>query len=320
MKKTLLIFILVFPIFCAAQKKVTASVEILPNYIWHILASSNVWDKSENPYGDQFGYTIPEADRRFFYDHRNLVAWGNSRGGMLAGGLFFMPLAVETSVDDYIAFLESLPAPDSLAAVCSEITRILKDNYRAFENEVWPGIKPKLMQSKDMIEASFAGTDPIATWERNLGMSFPGKGKVLVLSYANQVDNLPSANDLGPERNNFGIAPDENVVNYVYNTVLHEIGIFTFMPVINTLQSDPSLRTDFLQSGNVVYVACETFAEKRKDDIFGGEKRVFLPQWLDAYKWFYGYYEKNDRPDADIEKLLRNAIAEYASVFGPDSN
>ncbi len=288
----------------------------MPNYLWHMFAASNLWDKPENPYGDKYGYTIPEADRQFLYDNRELIAWGNSQGGMLAGGMFFIPLQNETTIEEYVAFLEDATAmvPESFVPICKELVRIMRDNYPRFEREVWPLLEPDLLKAKDMIEARFSGTDPIALWEANLGLPYPGEKKELVLTYANHA-GLPSANDLGPERNNFGIIPDERVVESVRQTVLHEIGIYTIMPTIRKLQSDQSLQSDFLQSGNIVYVAFETFAEKRKDDIFGGERRVFLPQWEAEYKWFYDYYLKHDFAGADPETLLRSAIAEFVANF-----
>ncbi len=293
------------------QKKITATVEIVPNYMWHMFASSNLWDKPENPYGDKYGYTIPDADRQFLYDNRELIAWGNGRLGTVTVDMFFAPLLTKTTFEKYIASLEgSLKSiPESTR---SELIRIMRDNYAAFKKEIWPLLKPELLKAKEMIDARFAGTDPIALWEENLGKSYPGEKKELVLTFANAV-NLPSANNISMERNNFGIVPDEGMVESVFQTVRHEIGIFIIMPVIEKLMSDPSLKTDFLQSGNVVYVAFETFAEKRKDDIFGGERRVFLHQWEEEYRWFYDYYLSHDFAGADPETLLRDAIAAFVA-------
>ncbi len=302
------------PLIGMSQKKITGSVEIVPNYLWHMFASANLWDNPENSYGDHYGHTIPSADRQFLYDNRALIAWGNGRTGMLTGGLFFVPLQNETTIEQYIAFLEEATAtvPESYMSVTSELIRIMKDNYAAFEREVWPLLEPELLKAKEMIEARFAGTDPIALWEKNLGRPYPGEKKELVLTYANYAD-LPSANDISMERNNFGIIPDEQTVEWVYQTVLHEIGIFAIMPIIRELQSDPSLQTELLKSGNIVYVAFETFAEKRKDDIFGSEPKVFLPQWEEEYRWFYRWYREHDSPRADPETLIRNAISEYVA-------
>ncbi len=304
------------PLCGLAQKKITASVEIMPNYVWHILASSNVWDDPENPYDEAYGHTIPAADKQFIYDHRTLFAWGNSRLGTLTVGVFFAPLQQPTTIDDYLAFREdfSTTMPDSLQAIYRETSRIFRENYEAFEQQVWPGIEPKLLQAKGMIEARFVGEDPIARWEENLGRSFPGEGKELVLSYANWVNGLPSANNFSMVRNNIAIVPEETAVGHIYELVLHEIGVFTCMPLIESLMSDPTLQTGFLQQGNSVYVAIETFFEKRKDDLFAGPKRVFLSQWEAQYHWFYDYFTRHDRPSADIEAVLRSAIAEYVRV------
>ncbi len=315
MRKLVFIAMLaMLPLAGIAQKRITGSVEIMPNYLWHMFAASNLWDKPENPYGDKYGHTIPETDRQFLYDNREHIAWANSQGGMLAGGMFFVPLQSETTIERYIAFLEEATAtvPDSFVSLCKELIRIMRDNYPRFEREVWPLLEPDLEKAKAMIEARFSGTDPIAMWETNLGLPYPGEKKELVLTYANHV-GLPSANDLGPERNNFGIIPDERAVEWVYQTVLHEIGIYIIMPTIKKLMADTALQTDFLLSGNIVYVAFETFAEKRKDEIFGGERRVFLPQWEAEYRWFYDYYLKHDFAGADPEPLLRAAIAEFVA-------
>lgn len=130
MRRILLLIALVIPFSAAAQKKVTASVEITPNYIWHVFALSNLWDRPDSPYSDQYGQTIPEADKQFLYEHRDLIAWGGGigRGGMLAGGLFMVPLQNEITPEDYFAYLEEAQnqVPDSLYDICVGIISNLR--------------------------------------------------------------------------------------------------------------------------------------------------------------------------------------------------
>jgi hypothetical protein len=139
-----------------------------------------------------------------------------------------------------------------------------------------------------------------------------------VLSYANGLNPLPSANNVSPVRNNFGVRPEEEMIGRIYELVLHEIGIFTFLPIIQKLASDPASQSEYMRRTNLGYVAVETFAEKRKDDLFGRSGKTFLPQWEAEFRWLYDYYTRHDRPGADIEALLRGAVAEYIRVHGEE--
>jgi hypothetical protein len=306
------------------KKEVIASIEVLPNYLWHIFASSNIWDKDTSPYSDKYGHTVLQTDREFIYNHRELIAWANGKSGDLTGGIFFYPLREKIDIGEYIALLNRLTdemkghVPDELYRICLDVTAIMGRNYRYFKDNVWPEIKPLLEDAKAKLEDKFEGHDPISEWEKGLGLTYPEDKKELVLSYANQLDCLPSANDISPVRNNFGITADESTINYVYDLIIHEIGIFTIKPVIDSLYANKEINNQFNLDNNIIYIAFETFIEKKKDDIFRTKPKIFLPQWADQYKWFYEYYKQYDAAGAaGIDSLLKNAITAFGVEFDP---
>ncbi len=55
-------------------KRVECTIEIMPNYIWHLFAISNLWDNENSPYGEGYGYSVPEVDIRFLHKNREWQA------------------------------------------------------------------------------------------------------------------------------------------------------------------------------------------------------------------------------------------------------
>ncbi|MFA8433699.1 MAG: hypothetical protein ACEPOZ_04200 [Marinifilaceae bacterium] len=321
-------------------KKVECSVEIMPNYLWHIFALSNLWNHDSSRYSDRYKNTIPKKDKDFMYEHRDLIAWGNGATGKYTVLLFFNPFSDEISYKEYCHYLDDLLkyGPQSkwkefadkyskeennkqTISNCSftkqdfeiltEITAIIKRNYPTFKKEIWKNTKQILEQEKLAIDAAFAGNDIIGLWENALQMKYSGDSFTPVLTYANALDYLPSANNLTDSRNNFGLSGKNT--EYTIDLIVHEIGIFVLMPTILSIFKDPALQTEFNKKNSVVYQSFESLIEKKKGDIAGKRKtwegKIFAGGKYD-FPWFFNYYEKNGK-GMEIEQLLRNAIAEY---------
>ncbi len=321
------------------SKEIRSSVEALPNYLWHVFAISNLWNRENSPYPEKYGHTIPKEETGFIHNNRDLIAWGNGATGKFTRLLFFIPLSQKTSFSDYCKYLDDMVAAakksgwDSFAKkYCTDdnvkkvaayafqpaevetldsICKILENNYKQFEEKAWKDIKPILDKQAEIIDSAFAGNGIIAKWEENLGMEYPGDKFVPVLTYANAVDNLPSANNLSDTRNNFGITTKHT--DYTIKLIQHEIGIFILMPTILSLMEDPDLQTEYIKSNSLVYQAIESFIEKKKAKISGESEKwegnLHGGGQFD-FQWFFDYYEQNGQK-YEAGELMKNAVLTY---------
>jgi len=98
---------------CAAYtdeplKRVECTVEIMPDYIWHLFAISNLWDNDNSPYGEKYGYSVPAEDISFLHQNRDYIIWGHGRAAEFTRLLFFIPFSHEISPDEYFAYLDNI--------------------------------------------------------------------------------------------------------------------------------------------------------------------------------------------------------------------
>ncbi len=324
----------------AATKQVECSVELVPNYVWHVFALSNIGDREVSEYKEMYGHTMRAADAELIHRHRELIAWGNGRSGRLTGVLFFVPLSNAMAPPEFLEYLDDLHDAaatsswetfldrydgsgnerDQLAlssgdvAVLAEVCRIFKANLPRYEKEVWPETRSILQREKSRIDKAFAERDVIGRWEAELGMELPGPGFVPVLTLANAIDHLPSANNLSLSRNNIGVSGQGT--EHVIDLIVHEIGIFTLMPVIIELFEDPQLQSPIVQQHNVVYQAVESFIEWTKGRIEGTprvwEGEIFGGGHFD-FRWFFEYFERETAKGIAVPELLRSAVESYAA-------
>ncbi len=322
------------------SKEISSSVEALPNYLWHVFAISNLWDGKNSLYSEKYGHTIPKEDISIMHNNRSLIAWGNGASGKFTKLLFFIPLHKKNNFSDYCKYLDEMIAASEKSEwetfarkYCDDeadieivtayafhsteikaldsIAKVLKNNYKQFEKTAWKDIKPILDRQAQLIDSFFRGKNIIEKWEKNLDMEYPGNFFVPVLTYANAIDNLPSANNLSSTRNNFGITP--KYTDYTIKLIQHEIGIFILMPTILSLFNDTDLQTDYINSNSLIYQAVESFIEKKKANISGKSEKwegeLFGGGQFD-FQWFFEYYEQHEKK-YKAEMLLKNAILSY---------
>jgi hypothetical protein len=323
------------------SKRVECTVEITPNYLWHLLALGNVWDKKDRPYFERYRDSVTAADLKFIHQKRDLIVWGNGKSSPFTSFLFFIPFSSAKTDTEYFSYLEEVNqaakngtwaalfqkySPDLVAYAdqidaspdqirdFSQLTGIIKSNYPAYQQRVWPEVKKILDRERSGIESFFSQTNRIEQWEKALHMQYPGNAFTVVLTFANSLDHLPSANNLSATRNNFGVSGND--IKGTLELILHEIGIFTFTPVREKLQSDVTLQTDFIQSRGVLYQAIESYIEKKKGDLFGHSAIWEGPLQGGGtfdFPFFYRYYRENEKT-LSPEALIRGAVNAYVKT------
>lgn len=320
------------------QKNVECSIEVMPNYIWHLFALADLWDKGKSRYYEIYGNTVSQPDIDYLHKNRSLIVWGNGLTAPLTGVLFFQPFRNEISPSEYFDYLDCFtkglknsdwkdffdkycPECDRLAeiprrsneeiALFEKISEIIKRNYPAYKNVVWPEVQPALNEYGEKINSYFSDKDIINRWEEELNMSYEENTFYPVLTVANAIDNLPSANNLSRSRNNFGVS--NKALDWTIDLIIHEIGIFILSPSLNRIRNDNELKTEFNRKNNVIYQSIESFIEKKKGDMTG--KRVTWKGKMHGnaiynFSFFFEYYDKNNTI-TDPELLIRNAIKAY---------
>ncbi len=322
-------------------KPIMAEVEELPNFLWHLFASANLWEKSESIYRKLYGDLIPQEDIDFLFNHREHIVWGNGRSGKYARLLFFMPLGRTMEVDqyfDYLNFLSSCSSRQNIPEFSKKYGRnefdskylsdfpfdstdivffkkfreIIISNHKIFHEHAWPKVLPILESDQRFINQYFSSLDIVGQWENLLNMPFEGELFSPVLTYANAVDNLPSANNLSNSRNNFGVSG--NADNYLLELVVHEVGIYILMPVIIELFNNPNLQTQYIQENNLIYQAIESYIEFLKRDITGTSqlwKGDMHGGGEFDFERFFRYYKEASLNDSDVAQILEGAIMQY---------
>lgn len=322
-------------------KPIAAKIEELPNLMWHLFASANLWEKPESIYRKLYGELIPQEDIDFLFNNREHIAWGNGRSGKYARLLFFVPLGRTMDVDqyfDYLDFLSSCSSRQNIPAFSKKYGRnefdgkylsdfhfdstdivffqkfreIIISNHKIFHEHVWPKVLPILESDQKFINQYFSSLDIVGQWENLLNMPFEGEMFSPVLTYANAIDNLPSANNLSNSRNNFGVSG--NAENYLLELVVHEVGIYILMPVIIELFNNPNLQTQYIQENNLIYQAIESYIEFLKRGITG-TSQLWKGEMHGGgefdFERFFRYYKEVSLNDSDVAQILEGAIMQY---------
>jgi hypothetical protein len=322
----------------APNKNVKCTIEIMPNYLWHLLSLSNVWNKDHSQYTEEYENTISYSDRQYIFEHRNYIIWGNGNVAEFTQFLFFIPFRNEVSPQNYFNYLDQLtstlksrnwvpfikkfcPEYSSIAdriqftndktRILQTIINIIRSNFKIYETKVWPNVQKILKDKQLEIETYFRSNNIIRKWEESLKMQYPYDTFYPVLTYANGVDNLVSGNNLSNTRDNFGVSPQ--YIDSTIDLIVHEIGIFTILPIVMDIFNDTSLRSEFNVRKNVVSQAVESYIEEKKSLITG--KSI---KWNGAmvngseydFQWFFSFYKRNEDIDTP-DKIIRKAIQEY---------
>jgi hypothetical protein len=318
------------------MKNIIPKIEFLPNYLWHIFAICDLWNKPTLTYKLENQNYISQDDRLYLNKNRERIAWGNGRCGDMMGLLFAIPLGLrEISFEDYLEYLELLikasiendwvyfvekydivydmsnvQLPESYIKFLKRYKTIISNNYKCYLNKKWQTHQVKLHTTAEYIDHYFGKLNVINSWEDFLGLTLPLENFEIILTIANE--NLPSANDLSRHRYNFYYEP--NNLEHLVTFILHEIGTNLLSEFLHKNYNDPDLQTEFIQQNNLCWQAFESLAEFTKAQLFNMKAEIWNEEIYGGGKYrfpvFYDFYSKIDFKNNKLpyDKLMKNAI------------
>ena len=318
------------------MKKIIPKIEFLPNYLWHIFAISNLWDCENLEYSTKYKKMISDEDLNFLYDNRDLLAWGNGRGGVFSGLLFFIPLSFNyMKFEEYIEYInlliESAASKDwnefkekydfkyDMTDVVFSKTQIdylkryliiIEKYYSDYLDKLWNTHNTLLSQTANYIIEYFNELNAIEKWESFLKKYFPSNEFNIILTVANK--NLPSANNLSRTRYNFYYHPNNE--KKLCKFILHEIGANLLGNDLHKNYKDNELKFNFINENNLIWQAFEALAEYIKSEIFNVEAEVWdgtifgggTYYFKDFFK-FYNDYNWN-KSNNNFSAIMKEAI------------
>ena len=329
------------------RKEIISKIELMPNYLWHILVIANLWDcdQSNNPYYQQFSHTMPEDDIHFLQKHSEDIVWGNGKMGMLTKFFFFLPLEHANSdiedlefyykrlhksifSNDWVEFYlwygsdftqSKIPKPKFL--VIEKIGKILSNNYQTFVDEVWPKIKPELNRSSQSFNEYFKKKKIISRWQSFLNRDFSPKDFVVLFSYANM--NEISFTNINYVRYNLYYNSDN--FDTLRALIIKEVGINILSPELNKLLHDKSMNSISTFYENTLYTAFQAFVQTASDKLFIEENLQFnsnLYTYDDKdFLFFIEYFEKyfqTHNHQIDAYEVIKSAIFMFIDFYYQD--
>lgn len=286
------------------EKLIVPTVEIVPNYLFHLFVVGEVWADRRMDYSHyrlSYSKWVRPEDIRFLNEHRQMIAWGNGQSGPLTALMFFLPTRTgkidskkdlerflclarrsfenKAGIQVFNAAYPELALPEryiesfwqskgDYQAEFFRCAEILLANYDAYEKHVWPIERRKLRQTANLLRKNFEGSASIEKWEALVQRSFPGRRFEIVLTSANR--QAPSANDLAPTRYNF-YGTTENLRD-LKDLILHEIGANLLAEDRKTISADPLVRKRIEEAGlepdRIIWRAYESLAEFYKARLF----------------------------------------------------
>jgi hypothetical protein len=318
------------------MKRIVPKIEILPNYLWHIFAISNLWDRNDLEYSKRYQSMISTDDLLFLYKNRNLLAWGNGRGGEFSGLLFFIPLSFSyITFGEYENYLEllirSIDSKDwdkfrkkyeltydmtdvnftkAQRDFLKQYLSIIKKYYSDYHDILWRTHKTLLKQTSNYLENYFDTLNAIERWESFLHKRFPADEFNIILTVPNK--DLPSANDLSRSRYNFYYQPDSS--DKLPGFILHEIGSNLLSEDLHSNYENKELQIQFIVENNLIWQAFESLAEYFKSEIFKIEPEMWSGEMFGGgtyfFSDFYDFYKSYcwDKSDMHFSYIMKEAI------------
>ena len=212
------------------RKKITASIDLGPNYIYHILAVCRI--NFDSPYADKYADSVKPADVETMRNAAKMITFGGGQGGELidfivvpmSAGLgtrdefreYYDQLDHAIGSGEYEPFIkrygmdaehfepwfamehEDLKNAEKHRATLQEYGRVFTDNFDRYAETIWPSMKTEMEPVKTDIEAHFADTDVIEQWEAQTRITFKRDSFHPVLCSA--IANGPNANSFAYDR------------------------------------------------------------------------------------------------------------------------
>ena len=322
-------------VYGETQKEVKATVEVIPNYIFHLLTLGGI--VPEDPeYIALYGESISKEDKAYLFEHRKLLAWADGNTAPLIHYFLFIPanFRSQNEFNEYFDLLDNALKNNDCKAFLqkyesyfkkanwmsdntdmvemklhiqsiipytqevAEIGKIFKNNFQSYHSSIWQIEKEKLEKTVQIINNELPKLDLIGSWEKLTGLTFKTDIFEIVLFSPNK--NGPSANSLSYDRDAFyhGIDTD-----YLLQFICHEVG--THILIKSFVEIWQMNRFEFQD----IYLAYENTAEfytakfilKREPKI-GYEVEKYYQVLDDIY---------NSNPDINPTNLIIKGIEAY---------
>lgn len=311
-------------------KKVRATVEPGPNYVFHLLAVAQIG--FDGDYGNQYRDTVDERDIECLQRHGDLLRFGNGEQGVLTFLAVFLPaylnLDSPASMAEYFSLLSAGLLEDDpsdffdryadgfarqkkwlydvddrwilenhrrYAPEIAQLGEIYARNYPAFEDRVWPTESSSLLEVAPRLNRLLDAEPLIPAWEALTGESFLFNRYEIVLCAANE--GGPDANSLGYDRNLFYYA---RPIVPLFEWVSHEVGTHILIDVFKKMWARG------VPDGQRLYWAYENLARHYNVLILGRDLSYHVPEedaFCDLYRKVH-----HCQPDATAQQILVAAI------------
>ncbi len=244
------------PLAVGRPKVIRATVELGPNYLFHLQAMARA--EFDSDYADRHRGSVKEADLGVLEEYRSRLAWADGHLGDLTIPAVFLPaylgLQSAAALEEYFgllgraieggepgpflrryaerlartahwweeidaAWLDARRAPTGLGRALETLGAIYVGNFASYETGVWPAERPGIEAAADRLNGHLAERDVIGQWERLTGLAFRTELYEIVLVSA--IKNGPNANSLGYDRNVFYCGSD---FDWLTQFISHETG------------------------------------------------------------------------------------------------
>ena len=238
------------------QKEVKATVEVIPNYIFHLLTLGGI--VPEDPeYIALYGESISKEDKEYLFEHKNLLVWVDGNTAPLIPFFLFIPanFTSQNEFNEYFDLLYKALKSNECKAFAqkyeyyfkknnwvsdstdleevalqlqsilpythevAELGKIFKNNFQTYHSNIWEKEKEKLEKTAQILNNELLKLDLIGSWEKLTGLTFKTDIFEIVLFSANQ--NGPSANSLSYDRDAFYHGSD---TDFLLQFICHEVG------------------------------------------------------------------------------------------------
>jgi len=323
-------------------KRIIPKNEIIPNYLWHIYAISNIWAEKKLEYSIKYKSMMSDEDKNLLNENRTYLAWGNGRGGVFSGFLFFIPLSFdEMTYEKYLSYLHLLiesvsigkwdkfkdkydfeydmtntefsePQIEFLRRYLITIEKYFYD----YRDTLWKEHNTFLNETAVYLIEYFRKLNAVEKWEMYLNKKYPYDEFKIILTVANK--NLPSANNLSRNRYNFYYQP--NSKEELCKFILHEIGTNLLTEELYINYEDKELQGKFITDNNLIWQSFEVLAEYCKSKIFKVESDILDGNMFGGgnyyFKDFFDYYETVNWNNSNIRysSVMKDAIIYVTSL------
>jgi len=297
------------------SKRIQATVELGPNYIFHLAALAGAGFRSD--YADRYEATVEGGDLDTLRAYGARLAWADGRTGELTAPAVFLPvhlrLGSAEQLDEYFRLLgqalgrgqtapflrrygerlrltadwvesvddQWLRVQASTPGLCEgleQLAGVWVRNFARYAAEVWPAELPGVQAAAARLNARLEKKDIIGRWERLTGETFRSDLYEIVLVSA--LKGGPNANSVGYDRNVFWSGSDPP---WLEQFVSHETGTHLLIGVLKDYvrswgrTEGPDAAPGVAPDFDLLYRAYENLARFLNSLVLGTDRLYALP-------------------------------------------